>query len=106
MAGGDESVAPIVPRAAENRDVRGRPAGANRVGHGAPRVFHQVHAGDAARDRGLVGAAHLGDGEQRQGRGRIGAGHDARAMAALSAARLARAPSRNRRLSKSASTRS
>ncbi len=59
QAGRDESVAAVVPGAAEDRGRAGFDPRANGIGHGRAGGLHQVDARDAGRDRRRVGIVHL-----------------------------------------------
>jgi hypothetical protein len=64
-AGCNKSIAPVVARPCNHGDVQSE--GMSRgdgVGNGATGVFHQLDAGNPARDRVAVGLCHFGGGEQ------------------------------------------
>ena len=64
MARGDEAVAAVVAGAAQHERRAGREACADRPGDRRARVLHELDARHARGDRGGIGGAHLGDGEQ------------------------------------------
>ncbi len=67
--GSDEAIAAIVPGPAQHMNMTGardRPTRDDRAGHRHTGALHGVEARQAARERSLLGSAHLRSGQQRQ----------------------------------------
>ena len=62
---GNKTIASIIARSHNECDVSaGRMAGSDRLGHGAPGIFHKVDPGNTRRNGAAVRLCHLRGGEQ------------------------------------------